>query len=343
MTTDYQDLFFATAYRPIPWENLPHEGIRAIGESFDANLRRIRMAATLPHIIRTITRHSAQYSADAAHEVWGDDARKPHGPSDPKWQEFVGKINTRFEARANAPATTKDAEEAFDLDIGFLNLLESLPSNDSLNCSDGFRAIKAGAVAGIWTAFEILASDLWVEALNSHPAELADLAGKNPKAMPRDREPLPATATRNPRGPNEERLLRVDYLRLHGYNLSRSMGTILSEKYNFQTLDGMREAYVRAFCESHSGVREAILHPSVKALAETRHAITHKAGKADPKFMMAHGHCAELSSAFPNAESGKLLDISGEVVAKLTKPVVEQAIKLLLEVSAIVGPDNEGI
>jgi hypothetical protein len=52
-----------------------------------------------------------------------------------------------------------------------------------LHYREEVRALMTSQIVGMWTAFESLAGDLWVAALDAHPAGLANLAGNRKRII----------------------------------------------------------------------------------------------------------------------------------------------------------------
>jgi hypothetical protein len=93
---------------------------------------------------------------------------------------------------------------------GFLEISQR---NDAETRS-GLDASLGSMVTGAWTAFEILAGDLWEQAINAHPTGLAALAGKPPKDMPGPPRLSRALFPSKRRNRNRNRLTSSDKTRL---------------------------------------------------------------------------------------------------------------------------------
>src|SRR5262245_14892449 len=111
-----------------------------------------------------------------------------------------------------------------------------------------------------------MAGDLWEAALNAHPDELAKLAGKK-------------------EGTREDRFVRLDRLQQHNYDLSKVMGTVLRQRYSFDSLKEARRAYSEAFPKGAIAVQAAISDRTLDALSLVRNLIVHKGGIVDKEFL----------------------------------------------------------
>lgn len=334
-TIRFEHWFHPAAAVELPTDELlvsiQHEKIRDVAAAFMANATRVVEAAQAPISIIFWSR-AQQTAIDEAHlEVWGDlvprkmdDARKP------QFDQAMARLRQKF--RDEVEADPNEYGNRLFLAAGELEMYQK---ND-VGIRTGLGAVLRGMVTGMWTAFEVLASDLWETALNVHPAGLVELKGKRPDSMP---TPKKSVSALGPDGDSKDssKQVKLSYLQANGYDLSHLMGTVLREKFKFQMLDGIRNAYIQAFDESHTSVREAILHPSLTVLAAVRNLLVHRAGIVDQDFMNDYGRCVELRSEFPSVELKKPLPMTGLTVHHLIYPVVTQSVKLIEAVNAEVG------
>jgi hypothetical protein len=124
-----------------------------------------------------------------------------------------------------------------------------------------FQGLLQSIVTQIWTAFEVLAGDLWESVLNEHPHGLAALDGKD----------------------ESKKEIALNLLQRHHFDLSKLMGTILKPKYNFTALDSTRRAYFAAFAKDREEISSAITDTLLDALNLMRNLIVHKAAVIDQK------------------------------------------------------------
>jgi len=116
---------------------------------------------------------------------------------------------------------------------------------------------------------EVLASDLWEDALNLEPAKLG---------MPA----LKGEGAQELKGIDQKQI-SVDFLAKHGYNLSSVMGSLLKPKFDFTSVQGIEKAY-RTLLGQPSVWTQGV-HDSLFVLEQTRHLIQHRAGIVDQKFI----------------------------------------------------------
>ena len=121
----------------------------------------------------------------------------------------------------------------------------------------------------IWTAFECFAGDLWTGALN-HATPLAHRAFNC--ISNDDREQVGIS----------RRQIEVGLAARYGFDLRRSLGTILKTKFDFTSFDGIQSAYAQVFGDCGE---LADWSNTMKKLEQTRHLILHRGGIVDEKFL----------------------------------------------------------
>src|SRR5688572_9107867 len=107
--------------------------------------------------------------------------------------------------------------------------------------AEGMKALMGAVILGMWTAFETLAADLWVECLNARP-RLGFIA------LDADPSPEDDDATLD-RKRNAKCPVPVWLFRDRSLDLNKSMGTILREqrRWDFGRRDRAADAYLKVF------------------------------------------------------------------------------------------------
>jgi hypothetical protein len=245
-TISFEYWFHPAAAISLPDDSLAtsicHERIRHIAAAFIANVSGVSQAAIAPMEILFWTR-TQQTAIDEAHlEVWGDlVSRKHDDPLTPEFEKAMVRLRQKFSDEVEANPTAFG--ERMFLAAGQLEVFQK----NNAQIREGLAAVLRGMVTGMWTAFEVLASDLWETALNIYPAELAQLKGSVPASMRKSRKSFSALATDDVEKPLSSKMIKLNYLQSHGYDLSHRMGTVLREKFNFQILESIRDAYLQGF------------------------------------------------------------------------------------------------
>jgi hypothetical protein len=174
-----------------------------------------------------------------------------------------------------------------------------------------------------WTIIETMSGDLWENALNLHPSSLANLAG-SPKRLRGGQINKSAAQS----AAKESKSVPLDEISKHGYNVANKMGSILRSRFNFSTLEGIREAYASAFEKNSAEIDRAITDKSLDALSAIRNVIVHRDAQADQEYIKK----TKFLSVLPAATIGQHLLLDGEIVVRLLKPAVAAANQLLLAV-----------
>jgi hypothetical protein len=146
--------------------------------------------------------------------------------------------------------------------------LEALQKMDAVKSSTGF--LLRAAISSSWTAFECLAKDLWVVALNSRPIDLAHRT-------------FGSVASDEPHDGLSGKSISVGLLARHGFDLRCSLGSLLAAKFDFTGVRGIKDAYFAAFGKS-ARLESILSNAELEKLEAIRHLIVHRAGIIDEEF-----------------------------------------------------------
>jgi len=221
---------------------------------------------------------------------------------------------------------------------------------------EAIDAWLASLIIGTWTAFETLAGDLWVSAVNSQPQVLAPLIGTEKRIerlaiggvvnKPRpeskmevdDEESCSASRTMIALGA----MFRVTKGK---YDLGDKMGTLLSTSrcVQFTSLDDIRAAYSLAFSEKAKKARTdnidaALASKSLDALSAVRNLIVHKAGLADEVYLE---DCRTAPNAPPLRDKERLM-LNGAMCHDLIGPVIKVSVDLIIAVDSWLSNTRRG-
>jgi hypothetical protein len=186
----------------------------------------------------------------------------------------------------------------------------------------GVETILSSQLVALWTAIEVLASDLWETALNAHPKILADLVGTTTRIKRGSGGDAPE---RTDLGKSREvPLSEISRVTRGSYDLSERMGTLLRPQFNFSTLSGVRAAYSVAFSKHHTNIDKAIGCYALDAASVARNLLVHKAGVADEEYVKKAG-----AAGLPNLAIGERFPLNGKRTAKIVSDALDAAIKLI--------------
>jgi hypothetical protein len=182
------------------------------------------------------------------------------------------------------------------------------------NKEEGWSAIQATMAAmliGLWTAFESMAQDAWINAVNTCPSPLADNVMSAPDSA------LKAG--------NQSKSLSYSHFISSGFDFRRSMGNLLfsEKKVDFQQLKSIRAAYKVAFASELEPIFEQ--HDTELFRLETvRNLFVHKGGIIDRKFIQRMGNEPDFQDTLE-----KPLYVHGEYVATKAKMVAACSTQLI--------------
>lgn len=201
----------------------------------------------------------------------------------------------------------------------------------TLHQPGAIRHLIAGQIVLCWTAFEVFAKDVWVGALNAHPAGLSLLNGEPSrisKSAGRDKgeqkPKVPKFTVANLAAKTESK-----------FDLQNRMGDLLAEELNFQTLPTIREAYSMAFADNDrkplsATIDSALADQSLNALSSLRNVIVHRGGVADQK-------SAPLA---PKATKGESVVVLTPETKGMVELAVPSSLKLVAAVERVINPSG---
>ncbi len=244
----------------------------------------------------------------------------------------------KIERKRNIILGWNRTPEQLDLTYGSTtDVLRQLPERLYVNIADMYPM----QIVGAWAAFEILAGDLWIHAMNRKPGRLASLSGLSNAVT----ELARGKAVKfNRSQKNEDRdvpgksvkVELIGQVTNQSFDLSNCMGTFLSEakRVSFTTLSDIRKAYATAFAtqEEFDNARPllmAMADERLDVLSLLRNLLVHRAGNADEVCIK---DSAKVASA-PKIKLGHKLFLDGEI----TRTQVEASV--LCAMSLVKGID----
>jgi hypothetical protein len=240
-------------------------------------------------------------------------------------EDQINKAFLRFMAEAIEHRKEEDQHNLY-MHKSVTSLTSMVDGDKSIHAAT--TAIFEAVILGSWTAFEVLASDLWVECLNSRPKGLSELSGKDNRIekqailrTSRNQQELAGTS-RNQQEQDTSLSLKLNdlYRMTEGtYDLSTRMGTLLKEKFRFASLVGIRQAYSAAFSFHPDRIDIALKSSCLDHLSIVRNLIVHKSCKADEKFVKESKDFTD----FPRLAVGDTLKLDGRSVTALIQPAFE--------------------
>jgi hypothetical protein len=160
-----------------------------------------------------------------------------------------------------------------------------------------------------WSAFEVLASDLFQLLINTRP-RLSGLLLKDERTKRLYQ--------------SKEFILALEE---YDFDLSRSMGEVLLRQRRMDDLDTIRATYDVLF-ESRESMRTVLSDVGLWRLYKTRNLIVHRAGVVDQLFLTSTGMKAEL---------GSKLTVTPRVLEDFVVLVARVGVELLAAASTVVA------
>lgn len=139
-------------------------------------------------------------------------------------------------------------------------------SEEIRNC---FNNIALNAIVNSWTLFEAFSKDIWINILNNNPQLL------NQKII--------STKGENNNEVNSK-TIPLNILSKYKYNVSRHLGEILSTKYDFTGVEGIKKAFKDLFNLKDEEI-SFLNDRKIIQLEICRHIIVHNAGLIDSRYL----------------------------------------------------------
>jgi hypothetical protein len=183
-------------------DGLKTAAVVAPAKAYERNLRRVYALTIFPPMC--ITAVSATHRITYEKKLEHRRELSTHKLGKAAFEKIVSDAFQEYTIRRNAVlrAGGEHAQrlQKAEIEQGFGVLAEILVGS----LSDGGDAWLSAQVSGVWTAFEALAEEIWIAALNAHPKGLAELNGTK-------------------KGSGEDKKIDLLLLQRFGYDLSESM------------------------------------------------------------------------------------------------------------------------
>jgi hypothetical protein len=335
-----RDYKFAEAEKFDPSYKTCADGLKTVAltetvKAFVSNMERVASLADFPINVVDISTTWARLGTQACLRLVSkpmldqDDLQKDPDLMDKLTEEMAPLMKEWATKQLNVSEYAKSHEHAIKQLNGYLSLEDPV---------SGIEGILAALLTGTWTAFETMAGDLWVAALNAQPeglaqltgrpARIAKLAGETSRGDEDDLSGAESTV-----GPDESKVVRLNDIQAltHGdYDIRHKMGSLLRGRFKFVTLSGIRQAYSAAFSEQEQNARtasidSALANKALDAMSIVRNIIIHKAMVADQEYVRKAKRCPLA----PQIQAGDRLQLDGVICCTLISPVVAASVGLI--------------
>jgi hypothetical protein len=294
------------------YEALPRPSkkpLRIVASAYERNIERVRGLVLFPAVAISVASYASTIDAQQRMILRGS----AEGKIKRKVAKEIGKFGRwRRDLLTDRDGDSRDFEK-FEQAGAFKHL-----NTTSHQVRHGAEAWLAAQITGMWTAFEAMAEDLWVAALNVQPQLLANLRGdaKRLTADPRKVSELSG---------DSEKLVKHKLLQRYEYEISDHMGDILKSRYQFDSLSGIRTAYAEAFSEHSATIDTALKDGVLDAISALRNNLVHSGGVIDDEYVKKASRTASLPKGNVDSE----IELDGGTVAGLVRPVLAAGQKLI--------------
>lgn len=296
---DYQEASkFALDYRELR-TSIATDDLKELIFSLIGNFDRLLALTGVPHWATGIG-HLCQSRFDrAVFSVTGKVELQLQAIDPSDHNQYRDKVIEEFRRLMSEPLSQRDDES---LKAILENNFQSLAAVEP-HLAPGLSSMLSAQIIGAYTAFETLAKDLWIAAVNGRPAKL----GSRVEVVRSQQIPL-------------------TQLQQYDFNLKQHMGDLLEGdgkgKVRFDSIDSIRESYAAAFAES--AFVKVLNKPELFGLSEVRNLLVHRSGIADRKFVSR----MKSNSDWSHTPAGTILPLNGALAAKLTTTAVQCSIEL---------------
>lgn len=296
------------------------DALRLTVDAFLANVKRIQGLAFMPFVLYAHTWHFGRSWAMAGfqHTTKFDIV----SPTDPN---YAAVLQLAHEIKGNTLGAVAKSRQ---LESELMN-----EAADNINVVLGPQEVfehihpwLGSLLISEWSAFEILATDLWVAAVNSRPSSLGRAALQAPRRKDDD-SPLEEASEDKKPADKKTAAVSLDTLQRYGYNLSNRMGDMLKaqRKWSFNSAKTIRFAYTDAFGKESNWPRQDSDYKTIAHLEAVRHLLVHRAGVVDQTFIDRIG----ADSLFSGVALVKRLTIDGDMVNFFMNLVIDYSCKYI--------------
>jgi hypothetical protein len=308
-----RDLKLRACLKAFKWDDetleLKTDEVRRVAETYGRNVRRVYSLVLFPP--------SAVYVAITIQRVV--DRIEFNNPKMPrKERNDLVQVETRRLIANQTAILEKGDDEARRVFEVQQNTAFGILSGLNPEFHDGPDAWMASQIIATWTAFEAMAEDLWEAALNLKPTILAKLKGRK---------------SSRPKDADDPKRIRLESVFKYDFDIAHRMGTIFLEenRYAFDTLGGIREAYKDAFSVDSDSILSLIDSKSLDAISLVRNNLVHSGGVMDQR---THRRSDDLPAQLRGLAVGQPILLDGEIVSALNGSVIENGRDLLAAVDS---------
>jgi|SRR5665213_2171424 len=305
-----------------------NDELEKILEAFDANLNRAPQLALFPVLTVKMAKLTQLIRDVARMNLFGSVISETADDAETTQKIQVEMKRIGEDVVANRVPVSGISEYEMGA-IAISSYIETSP-----HVRKGLDAIFSGVLINMWTAFESLATDLWVKAVDLRPESLGESALMAPRKKMEDeinQSILPVDT-----GDTDEAKLKVDHISMnlirdYGYSLRHSMGRMIKKtrKFGFNKLHDIKHAYSSAFGKAViADVFSGESCDQLNLLEAIRHVVVHRGGRIDSTFLQRVKD-KDKYPEFSFAQPDDLLELDAALVRRCMDGGTESSRKLL--------------
>jgi hypothetical protein len=286
-------------------QKIRRNSIRHLGENLCASLGLVNEMITLPtkllellHIERSIVFYDTKARILAKLRQSGEDDFE---------EQYRKELDKLLESEF-IPERERIAKGARE---GGKNMFAEMLEKNEIGLRETYDALLDSSIVWIWCSFEVLMRELWKQSLNEGGKYLGNVVIKKLPSQDQGSDKM------------QGKYIRLDYLAKYNYDLSKDLGTVLLDKFDFTSCRGICEAYSCAFPKSEN-IKKALNSKKLSELEAARNVIVHNAGIIDSDF------CERTSTSL--AEKANRLRLNNRKVCEYGNVVIDAAIAVMLAV-----------
>jgi hypothetical protein len=177
---------------------------------------------------------------------------------------------------------------------------------------DTYEATLYSGTVWIWCSFEVLMKELWEYALNMGSGHTKNNIIKGLSSQEQFGDQI------------QGKYISLEYLAKYNYDISRNLGTVLKNKFDFTSCSGIRKAFSFAF-PKNKDMEQILSKEELSELEATRNVIVHNAGIIDDAF------CKRVVA--DATFLGQKLELSNRKVAEFSNNVIDIGLFIMQVVS----------
>lgn len=233
-----------------------------IAENFHNGYESITNTLLFPYYLIIIGEHKVKYAIEKT--LFTSKVVSHKHPIDSiEYQNAIKGFSKVMSEQLKNSHTTKETINALEA----LNAL--MIENEYVR--KAMHSLYLNTASNVWTIFESIFKDLWITMLNSFPNRLINNITNNLKKD-------------DNQGGIIGKSIQISLLAKYDFQVKQQLGTILSQKFDFTSLYGIKDSFEKLF-QNEKLDFEHVKNDDLFELEILRHLIVHKAGKVDEDYL----------------------------------------------------------